>query len=169
MKSKLFNIDFGYSNRKTAVGLLTLLLILFSHHSQAQQNNRTKFGELKAQRKAFVTEKLLLTSEEGQLFWPIYQKYTDELDELKIERIKSRKMLVKKLDNLSDKELDNLMTNDLTNDQKIVDLRKKYHQEFRKVLSAKKVINLYIAERQFKESLAKRWKDKGNKINEFGD
>jgi hypothetical protein len=44
--------------------------------------------------------------------------------------------------------------------QKILDLRKKYHIEFKKVLPPKKLLKLYQAEKDFKKFLLKEIKDR---------
>jgi hypothetical protein len=166
--SKTGILSMSGNNFKLLASMLVFMLFSFSILAQ-EPTRKNRFDEIKTKRKAFIAEKLALTSDESQAFWPIYQKYVDDLDDLKIETAKSRRTLMKQKDNLSEAELDKMMNNELANDQKIIDLRKRYHTEFRKALSAKKVLNLYMAERQFKETLIKRIQEKGGKANDFGD
>jgi len=61
---------------------------------------------------------------------------------------------------LSDKEVEQLVDNEITFRQKEIDLQKEYHIKFKGILPIKKVAKLYEAEEQFKRYLLNELKDK---------
>ena len=67
------------------------LMLLFSVLSFAQ-NNR-KIEKIKAIQVAFISNKLNLTPEEAQKFWPIFNQFSDKQFDLKFKR----KMLLLKM------------------------------------------------------------------------
>ena len=91
---KTFNISkhIGLMNQKTDGLIVSIILLFFASSLMAQETDiKSKLDEIKAQRKAFISEKLILTSEESSGFWPVYQKYTNEMDALKLEKAKIRR------------------------------------------------------------------------------
>ena len=63
--------------------LIPILILLISFSGFAQRGGEIQ-EKIKAQKIAFITDKLELTSEEAQQFWPIYNEF-----EAKVEKIKS--------------------------------------------------------------------------------
>ena len=54
---------------------------------------------------------------------------------------------------MTDKEIEALLDDELNLSQKEIDLRKRFHPQFKSVLSIRKVALLYKAEEQFKRRL----------------
>lgn len=107
----------------------------------------------------FITQKLNLTTEEAQKFWPVYNRYNDELE-------KSRKQFRgkvleerKNIDNMTEKEAEKALEDMLAYRTSEVELTRKYTEEFKKVLPAQKVVKLFIAEQEFKRELLKQLKE----------
>ena len=141
---------------------IIFLLIIAGTQVNAQQGGK-KSGpireKIRAQRVAFITERLNLSTEEAEKFWPVYNKFTDELEEIKKTQNQARRNANDKLAVLSDKEVEKLLEDDLAAQQKVVDLQRKYQVELRKVISVKKILMLYKAERDFKLELLKKVKN----------
>ena len=57
------------------------------------------------------------------------------------------------LDKLSDKELTDMADAEIAREKKLLDLRVEFHDNIKKVLSPKKVVLLYQAEKEFKKVL----------------
>ncbi len=118
-----------------------------------QRTDGNKEDKIWALKVAFFTQKLDLTPDEAQRFWPIYNAYQAELKQLR----KTRKSLLQEtsenVESLNDKELDALMEDELNLAQKEIDVRRKYHPQFKTVLAIRKVAKLYKAEEQFKRRL----------------
>ncbi|MBL7888073.1 MAG: hypothetical protein JNL24_00890 [Bacteroidia bacterium] len=109
---------------------------------------------------AFITQKLDLTPEEAQQFWPVYNQYHDKLQELRKKRKAEFKEHKDNFDNWSDKEIEQLVDSEIAFKQKEIDLQKEYHAKYKAVLPIKKVAKLYHAEEQFKRVLLEKLKDK---------
>jgi hypothetical protein len=111
--------------------LITALFVGFLLPARAQDENKNDGGRIEALKIAYITRKLNLSTEEAQKFWPVYNKYTDEI----------RKMQIEMRQNPGPNELDK--------DQKLLDIRKKYNGEFGKALSAEKVNSFFKVEKEF--------------------
>ncbi len=122
-------------------------------HAEKKQN-------IEAMKIAFITQKLDLTPEEAQQFWPVYNQYHDKLQELRKKRKAEFKEHKDNFDNWSDKEIEQLVDSEIAFKQKEIDLQKEYHAKYKSVLPIKKVAKLYHAEEQFKRVLLEKLKDK---------
>lgn len=138
--------------RKTTV-CLSLLLGLIPLLSQAQP--RPMEERIDALRIAFFTEKMQLTPEESQNFWPLYNEYQD-----KEKSIRKSYRDDKSLELMSDAEAEKLIENSFEMEEKLLDLRREYYQKMRRVLPVRKVALLSRIERQFKERLLEEWRNR---------
>lgn len=120
------------------------------HHAEISPEQREKIESLKI---GFVTEKLQLTPQEAEKFWPLYNQYKEEMKTLRNYRRNMNYESEKPIDNMSEQELIDFLENRITIEQKIVDLRKKYLNEYKRVLPLKKIALLYKAEDEFKMHL----------------
>lgn len=110
----------------------------FAFFANAQENNESnkKQQDIEALKVAFISRELELTPEDAQKFWPVYNQYSNELrgvvqdDQDVIER-----------------------------DEKVLNLRKKYRDQFTKVLGAQRMNRLYNAEGRFRQILIKAIKN----------
>lgn len=147
------------------IPLLTLSNIVFS---QAPGNNRAqriekqneKKENIELQKIAFITKKLNLNPEEAQKFWPVYNQFQDKVQELHENRRKELMEAKGKINELSDKEITELVDNEIISRQKEVDLLKEYLAKFKAILPIKKIAKLYEAEEQFKRFLLRSLNDK---------
>lgn len=93
-------------------------------------------GRVEALKIAFITQKLNLSTEEAQKFWPIYNKYAAEIRKVRVDG---------RLNNEKEIEIE----------EKLLTIRKKYNSEFSKALSAEKVNAFFKAEKEFSTVLQK--------------
>ena len=108
----------------------------------------------------FITNRLNLTPEEAKAFWPVYNKYSDELEALRKSHRENLMEARKNIDSLSDKEIEKLVDSELAFRQGELDIMKKYHPQFKQVLPVRKVAKLYRAEEEFKRKLLEMLQDK---------
>jgi hypothetical protein len=99
---------------------------------KAQDGDDTRAEKVQALKIAFITNKLQLTPDEAQKFWPVYNQYDNEVRSLP-------------------KGGDAIDT-----DQKLLDIRKKYKPSFDKVIGPQKLNKLFNAERDFRDILIRR-------------
>lgn len=110
--------------------LITALFVSFLLPAMAQDDNKNDGGRIVALKIAYITKKLNLSPEEAQKFWPVYNKYTDEIHRTQIELRQSNK-------------------SQLDMEDAILAIRKKYNSEFGKALSAEKVNSFFKVEKEF--------------------
>jgi Skp family chaperone for outer membrane proteins len=137
--------------------LSTIFLFSFRAYSQEFSDKNEAIAAMKV---SFITRKLNLTPKEAQAFWPVYNQYEEELETL---RKNHRKMLSEAKDDfsqLSDADIEKMVDEQVKFKQNEIDVLKKYHPQFKKVLPVKKVVLLYRAEEEFKRHLIKQIKGK---------
>lgn len=134
--------------RPTAI----LLLFLFIHTLSAQGDRKkdARIEQLKAQKVAFFTEKIGLSSADAQHFWPVYNEFFAQKDSLNHLRWEIRKNLQDNLQQLSQSEKTKLMNQQIDIKWQEAELDRHYHQKFMEILSIDQVIKLYEAEHEFK-------------------
>jgi hypothetical protein len=131
------------------IGFLILLLGFFSigsfanGYAQSQEPPGRKLAGLKI---AYVTNQLSLTPEEAEKFWPVYNNYIREFRKTRME--KKEDVLVQ--------------------EEEMLNLRKKYRAEFKKILGTDARANRSLTlERDFnniiRKELQKRREMKGEK------
>lgn len=104
---------------------------------------------------AFITKALDLTSEEAEKFWPIYNEYSDKRDVVRKQLQENRKKVKEQSETLTPEELMKLADEEMALRQQDLDLQKEMHEKLKKVLPAKKLALLYVAEEDFKKELLK--------------
>ena len=145
--------------KNLAIVLLLCLLSLGSF-AQPHKDKQEDFELYKAKRVSYMTEKMQLTPEEAQKFWPIY----NEFDKARWECHEKRRSLEREVkDNYSSiSEADSQKMN-----QEIVSLYlkeaqlvKTYNDQFLKVLPAKKVILIGPTEDEFRFKMIREYRQK---------
>lgn len=109
--------------------------------------------KMKAQRVAFITSELELTEAESQKFWPIFNSYRSEIDELKAQNVKPSK-------NMTDKEAEDMMYSLLENRSKEIEIQKKYIQKLKAAIPPRKIAILFRIEKEFKEKIISNMKER---------
>lgn len=109
--------------------------------------------EVEKIRKNVYTRVLILSDEEAAKFWPVFDKMHEEMETIRKDMNREKKSIKDNYATLTDAELDKKMQNIFSLEQKILDVKKKYYTEFKKVLPMKKVALLQKAEREFKKEL----------------
>jgi Spy/CpxP family protein refolding chaperone len=113
---------------------------------------------------AYITEKLNLTPEQSQKFWPLYNQLETERNAL---REKSRDLRNVNLEAMSDAEIRTALNNRLSWRQSELDLDKQYMDKFLRVISVRQLATLYRSEREFMKVLLKKLDaehaDRGNR------
>ncbi|WP_231427068.1 MULTISPECIES: hypothetical protein [Pedobacter] len=121
---------------------------------------RTKGEEIESLKIAFFTQKLDLSPEEAKVFWPIYNDMQTEQNALRKERM--QKMIsyrkTTEIDNLSDAQVQSLITSEFDFKQRDLNLDKKYYNRLKSNLPIKVVGKFYRAQEGFKRELLNRFK-----------
>jgi len=110
--------------------LSTLFFLNIGYICFAQTGNRQ--NKIEVIHVAYMTKELSLTTEEAEKFWPVYRLYREEL--VNVRKVSTGDEVVL--------------------DENILNIRKKYKQEFKKVLGANDRVNkVFLAEKSFRELL----------------
>lgn len=148
--------------RMNLIGILLGFVSIFllpSFGASAQKTEQESPEEkVKSLEILYISRELDLTPEEAQKFWPVYKKYTQEVDLLISERRKRAKEM--KSQPRTDKLANDALDKELGFEKRMLDIKTKYKEEFLKVLPAKKVSNLYRAEREFRTMMIRQLKER---------
>lgn len=139
-----------------------LVLLLFAQFSLIAQKVKIK-DRIEPLKIAYITQKLGLTSEEAQKFWPVYNKFNDDLQKLRSSTKDKLADELSELASMSETEAEKTLNEMLNYKISEAEMIKKYASEFKKVLPIKKVVMLYKAENDFKRELLKKLRDNGRR------
>ncbi len=96
-------------------------------------------GRLEAYKIAYLTKRLNLSIEEAQKFWPLYNKYTDEIRQFKT---KNRNM------------------DEISFEERVINIRKKYKSEFTHALPEERVNLFFKEDKEFNNIIRKELQDR---------
>ncbi len=119
--------------------LLILLFIIsgsFSILKAQVPDEETRAEKIQSLKIAFITQKLQLTPDEAQKFWPVYNQYDKEVHSIESDNDPNHPPLYK--------------------EEKLLDTRKKYLGSFEKILGRDKTNRLFNAEKDFRGLLIRR-------------
>ena len=142
----------------TCMILMTLSLISIAQNNPEKTNKQQLLEKIEAQRSAYITSKLDMTSEESTKFWPLYNEYSRKRMELKKE------YKAQNADNLSEQESRMELDEQIESQEKALALKKSYYEKFKAVLPAAKLAKLESAEQEFRREILRQIKER-NKSN----
>lgn len=117
--------------------------------------NSDKREKIKALKVAFITERLDLSGTEAQKFWPIYNAYETEKDMQRKLAHEKRKRIS---EDISEAEAKALLKDMLAYEQEKENLRADFVESLLKVMPAKKIILLKVAEDEFNRKMLQEYK-----------
>jgi hypothetical protein len=144
-------------NNETCAAMKYILhLLLFTalcFPAFAQEENDTPAKDPKIQKRieaaraAYITERLGLTPEEAEKFWPVYKEFSDKRKVLRQQYVEAKK---------SGQNEETLLDLQLKTRQQELDLEKDYSGRLMKVISAQKLVNLRGAEHDFNRLIVRQ-------------
>ena len=147
---------------KKYITIISLSFFIFVNLGFGQSPNlkQQKRDEIQAQRVAFITQKVKLTTKEAQVFWPLYNEYQEQKNAIALQRRNVMGEIKTGFSDLSDDEFEKLGDKFVQLNVKQAKLNSEYHDKFKTIISSKKVMLLYQAENQFKQYLLKQIKQR---------
>ena len=120
--------------------ILLLLVGIIPAIAFSQENEPTRSGneakKIQAMEVAYMTKELNLTPEEAQRFWPVFNKYREDVRSA----------------------LNNRNTTDqLERQQQVLDLRKRYRTEFSRILTQERANRVFSSEDQFRQMVRREF------------
>ncbi|MCK5839320.1 MAG: hypothetical protein KAG99_05695 [Bacteroidales bacterium] len=135
--------------------------------AQPGRNYQERREQIKAQKVAFITNKLDLTVEEAEKFWPVYNEFEEKNEKLQKKFIQNRQFVELNMDDLTDEEAIQIADEHIIMAQKQLDLRKKYYIMYKSILPPKKVLLLFKAEKEFQRFLLEKIRAQEKPIRDF--
>lgn len=135
------------------------LIMLYSVNLAAQpgqMRGRQAFEQVEAEKIAFFTRFMDLTSEEAKDFWPVYDDFQNQRNQLVWERQSLSRQFAGNYEDLSADESEDIADRFIGLQVKESDLISEYHSRFKEILPPKKVMRLYQAENEFRTRLLRR-------------
>ncbi|WP_181308445.1 Spy/CpxP family protein refolding chaperone [Rufibacter sp. XAAS-G3-1] len=140
--------------------LFLFLLLLAGSASFAQgqkketpEERKARIEKIETAKIAYITDKVNLTGDQAQRFWPVYQEHDRRRNEL---RQKSRHFREEKLSNLSDEQIQAGLENRLNIRQRELNMDKEFMDKYLRIISPRQLANFYRAEREFTKLLLER-------------
>lgn len=118
--------------------MLMLMLTSMVTALHAQETKEQRYARIHAVKVAYISDKIKLTTSQAEHFWPVYNKYEKELRTLR----KAAKQY----------------KDDLKFQEDVLNLRKRYRDEFLKIITEEQLQSMYDAERDFKTLLLQQLK-----------
>lgn len=153
------------------ISFLTLIMLysslVFSQGHRGEKSPEMR-AKIEAQKISFITQQLELSPEEAQQFWPLYNEMKNKKETFHKEFRQLLKNLKQGSENLSEDEL--IKISDRMADLKVdkAKMERVYHYKFKKVLSAKQILDLHLAEKQFQGMLLRRIRGEGGRRMQRG-
>jgi len=133
--------------------ILILIILTIGAVLVQAQNREDRFKEIKAQKVAYLTEKMDLTVEESKAFWPIYNKYEQSMRQLRGGPWPKER-------DLTEKNAQKALLSNLEREEKGIELKKEFYKKITSVISYKKLYLLEVGEREFRQKLFERYKNR---------
>ena len=158
---------FVFSRMKRSLSRVLLLLALllggtgaWAQSAASVSGPRGNAGRqrLENARIAYITDKIALTPEQAQRFWPLFNEFTAKRKEL---RQQTRAGLRHQdFSDMSDKDIRAALDEQFKLRQGEINLEKDYVDKFAKVITLRQVAQLMQAERDFTKELIQRLDDR---------
>jgi len=138
--------------RSTSVAVVLCMTMMFATTVSAQQTFRESVEQaqilIRDGVRQILRDELLLTEEESEAFWPLYDEYREELAEVSESYVSVMSEFVERYQAA---ELDNanayrLLDESMKIQMTVMEIRQSYIPRFREILSGIKVVRFYQLE-----------------------
>jgi hypothetical protein len=138
----------------TLVAAITILFVspVVSQDKPAD-NMQILRDKIKADKKLLVASDMKLTDSEAKAFWPVYEKYQDELFLLRTRTLKLINDYADAYEKMSNDKAKTLLDELMNIDSLGLKLRQAYLPKFRQVLPEVKVVRYYQIENKINAAL----------------
>jgi hypothetical protein len=113
------------------------ILILYSFSFAQEQYIELARSDFKTKKVAVITEAMMFTPEEVEIFWPIYRDYDYEYTKIGDQEIALIKEYAENFETLTDEKTTELMAKSFSIDNQLLDLRETYFNKISEALSPK--------------------------------
>ena len=114
---------------------------------EKREHKRPTMEQISEMQSRRIVDELGLDDKTAVKFTDVYKKYMKEMNDLRLKNMPKKSDMKKdepnKPKSFTDAEVDKMMRNRFTQARKMLDIREKYYNEFRKFLSAKQVQKVF--------------------------
>jgi len=143
--------------RKLLFGTLFCCLFAGSGFGQVLDEEIERPGDkVQAARVAYITRWLDLTPQESERFWPLHNEYEGEM-----EKIRRKYKPLKRPEEMTDAEAERLIVSRFEMEQELLALKREYFQKFKNAISARKIVQFTLAEKEFRKELLRKMRENG--------
>lgn len=154
--SSLYTARFSRFSPMRLILLTTAAMLLALTGAFAQPGKGPGAGrrleKIEAARVAFLTNRLSLTTEQAQKFWPLYNEFDAKRRALR-KRSSGR---AREMATLADNQLQGAVDDLFAARQEELNLEKEYSVKFQKAITLRQLLVLYRSEREFTKFLLKK-------------
>ena len=134
--------------RKTCLFVLAVLMLVPAAASSQEAILEVLRSDVKAERVALITEMMMFTDEQAEVFWPIYRDMEHEADKLVDQRIALIKEYAENYDTMTDKIAKDIVNRAIKLRDKRLSLEKKYYRKFSNALDPITAAKFYQINRE---------------------
>ncbi len=145
--------------KRIAASLLFLLITVTVSFGQRDGHPAGRGMErIHAAKMAYITDRLHLTAEQSGNFTPLYNEYEQE-------KIASRRKYMQKYKSMEPDEADDATSKQFIDDnldyqQEVIQIKRRYNDRFLKIITPQQLADLHQAEREFKQILMQRLRER---------
>jgi len=132
--------------------IIAFIILLSSWNALSAQNESDRFAQIKAEKVAFLTEKMDLNVDEAEKFWPIYNDYSEAMRALRTDPRSLPK-------DPNEAEAKTILFANLEKEEKEISLKREFYEKASKAISYKKLYLLEKGEREFRLKILERYKN----------
>jgi len=140
---------------KKLIILSFFLFLAFNVQAQDEEDARQR---IEAARIALISERLGLTPEQAEQFWPIYREFVNERNSLRDEFRDARQSI--NLEQATEEEKRALLETRLQLKEREASLERQYSERMLNVISTKQILSLRQAEEDFRQMIIDRIRDR---------
>lgn len=133
---------------------VSIILILFFISLGAFAQNKEARKKIESARIALITERLGLTPDQAEKFWPVYRQYNMERRALRQEFKNARQGV--DMENITDEQGKQLVEKSIELKQNELNLERKYSNRMGEVITTQQLFKLKNAEKDFQQMLLKQ-------------
>jgi len=151
-------------NKMKKILLLIFVLSIYIPTTNAQHKKGRE--RIRAYKISFITEKLNLTPDEAENFWPIYNIYDKKMMSLhREERFNIKRKISEKggIEEFSEKEAKGMLLKIKNISEQRHNIKANFQNQVSKILSYKKILILEITEHEFNRKLIRKLKNHNRK------
>ncbi|MGD8530152.1 MAG: hypothetical protein PVG97_04165 [Syntrophobacterales bacterium] len=135
------------------MGLVMVWPFFASAQESPADNMQFVVEKIRADKKLFIAENMQLAEAEGKAFWPVYERYQDELFLLRARTMKLINDYAKAYKEMTNDTAKNLLDEYMTIESLGLKLRQTYLPKFRSVLPDVKVVRYHQIENKINAAL----------------